>query len=413
MEPIDSLHPRWLRLLAESGLASEFTRGSGSHLYDAQGRAVLDFCGGYGAVSVGHFHPKAVTAIAEFLSSGRPALTAIGVPQVSQVLAHRAVAYACVPDHVVLFGGTGSEAIEIAIRACIAGTRRGEIVCVHGGFHGVTQAARELSSPLFDGADEPIAGIKTIRVHINDAKQVEHVVQTGNVAAVLIEIIQASAGAAEWTLQGLGCVAAVCQRTQTPLIVDEIMTGFARTGSPFAFHRLDGLVPDVIVSGKALTAGLVPLALVMIRRDLYYKACDNGMPQTLLGSTFSLSALAATLALAVLDVICADTFCAHAAQAASALLQSLEGLADGGLIGDVRGKGLLIAFQPLMTGDQPDAWSAYDFCKGALSRGLVVTPAPHAADFVVLTPPLNIGFEEIEIFEQITRDSILEARATT
>jgi 4-aminobutyrate aminotransferase-like enzyme len=87
--------------------------------------------------------------------------------------------------------------------------------------------------------------------------------------------------------------------------------------------------------------------------------------------------------------------------------------ANGGLVGDVRGKGMLIAFQPLMTFDQPNAWSAYDFCKAALSRGLVVTPAPHAADYVVLTPPLNIGFEEIEKFERIARDSIVEARTTS
>lgn len=412
MGQTNSLHPQWLRLLADSGLAAEFARGCGSYLYDTQGRAVLDFCGGYGAVSIGHFHPKAVTAIGEFLSSGRPALAAIGVPQVSQMLAHRAVEYAHVPDHVVLFGGTGSEAIEIAIRTCMMGTRRGDIVCVHGGHHGVTQAARELSSPLSDEADAPISGIKATRVNINDAEHIEDLVQSGKVAAVLVEIVQASAGAAEWTPDRLGRVAAVCQSTQTPLIIDEIMTGFARTASPFAFHRLDGMVPDVIVAGKSLTAGLVPLALLMVRRDLYDKACENGMPQSLLGSTFSLSALAATLALAVLDVICADTLCTHAAQAANGLLQSLERLADGGLVGGVRGKGMLIAFQPLIYSDQPSPWSAYDFCKAALGRGLVVTPAPHAADYVVLTPPLNIGLEEIEKFERIARDSIIEARAT-
>jgi putrescine aminotransferase len=242
----------------------------GSKVYDDQGNAYLDFAAGYGVFSVGHANEQVQAAVLRQLEK----LTYCPALALNEAYATLLEALADVlPSDLsrVFLAGSGSEAIEIALRLALnARPGRRRLVAVHHGFHGKTVGALGITGQ--DYLRTPFEPVwEDVRfVEYGDARAIADAVGDG-AAAVIVEPVL---GGGFVTVPPTGYIAelrTVCDRTNTVFIVDEVQTGFGRTGKMFAFEH-DGVVPDIVILTKGMTGGHTPMAAAVARDELV-RAC--------------------------------------------------------------------------------------------------------------------------------------------
>jgi ornithine--oxo-acid transaminase len=251
----------------------DFTRAQGPYLYDDAGQRYLDFDAGNGVFAIGRNHPVACSIMHELLDLKSPNMVDREIPVLAGVLAETLAERVPGAAHRVLFASTGSEAVEAALKFTRKLTGRPRLLFLDGDYHGATYGAMSVTGVPFvsQGLGPMLPGCEGIPR--NDLDRLERELSQGNVAGFIIEPIQ---GLEVRPLDPAYVVAAqrLCRQYGTALIVDEVFTGFGRTGRMFASEHF-GIEADLLVVAKALSAGYVPVGGVIIRKDLYDKVFDR------------------------------------------------------------------------------------------------------------------------------------------
>jgi acetylornithine/N-succinyldiaminopimelate aminotransferase len=356
-----------------------FVRGEGSLLWDDKGKRYLDFIQGWAVNCLGHSPPavaRALAAQAQRLISPSPAY----YNDVSLALAQALVERSCFDQ--VFFANSGAEANEGAIKlARKYGARHGngafEIITFGGAFHGRTLATMSASGKkAFEPLFEPkVSGFRKAR--LNDLDSVKALINA-NTVAVMLEPIQGEAGVWPATDQFLQALRSLTSEHGLLLIVDEIQTGMGRTGKLFHYEHA-GIEPDIMTLGKGIGGGVPLAALLATERASCFEHGDQG-------GTFNGNALMCAAGLAVLEEISKPEFMKSALEAGLFLESELQRLSARHGLGEVRGRGLLLALDlKLPIGASVVAQ--------ALQDGLLLnSPQPDALRFM---PALNVTREEI------------------
>lgn len=381
-------------------------RADGSRLWDVEGREYLDFAAGIGVLNVGHNHPRVVAAVRQQLERFAHTCFQVvmyeGYVRLAERLSHHA---GLGKPAKAFFATTGAEAVENAVKIARAATRRPAVIAFDGAFHGRTLMGMTLtgmSSPYKQNfgpfapeiyhtpfpyeyrgmtADGALA-----RLHELFAT----VVTPDQVAAILIEPEQGDGGFTPAPFAFLRALRGVCDQHGIVFIVDEIQTGFGRTGRMFAYQHA-GIHPDLVIMAKGLAGGL-PLSAVVGAAALMDAPEPGG-----LGGTYAGSPLACAAALAVLDVFEQEDLLGRAVQLGEVLHDGLlDLLARHQCIGEVRGLGPMLAIEIVQSRETkaPDAALTTAILEAARARGLIVIRCGVYRNVVRLLPPLVTSLED-------------------
>ncbi|WP_027578575.1 acetylornithine transaminase [Bradyrhizobium sp. Ai1a-2] len=386
----DATHPFDALMDITARPKTVFVRGEGSYLWDDTGRRYLDFMQGWAVNCLGHSPPavaEALAAQANCLLTPSPAF----YNEPSLKLANALVENSCFDQ--VFFANSGAEANEGAIKLARkygAKHRSGafEIITFEGGFHGRTLATMSASGKkAFEPLFEPkVPGFRKAR--LNDIASVKKLISS-NTVAVMLEPIQGEAGVWPATDQFLKELRTLTSEHGLLLIVDEIQTGMGRTGNLFHYEHA-GIAPDIMTLGKGIGGG-VPLAALLATE---HAACFEHGDQ---GGTFNGNPLMCAAGLAVLEQVSKPEFLKSVTDTGLFLEGELQRLSARHGLGDIRGRGLLLALDLKLP-------IGAAIVAQAFSKGLLInSPQPDALRFM---PALNVSRAEVsEMIE--TLDAIL------
>jgi ornithine--oxo-acid transaminase len=367
-------------------------RGKGVWVWDVDGKKYLDFLSAYSAVNQGHCHPKIIKALTEQANK----LTLTSRAFYNSVLGeYEKFITEYFGYDKVLPMNTGVEGDETAIKLArkwayeVKGIEKykAKIIFCEGNFHGRTMAAVSASTDpdCKDGFGPYLPGIEIIP--FNDINALEKALQDENVAAFLVEPIQGEAGVMVPDDGYLKKAHQLCKSKNVLLICDEVQTGLARTGKMLA-SDYENVKPDVLILGKALSGGVLPISAVLADDDimLVIKPGQHG-------STFGGNPLAGKVAIASLEVIKEENLAENAFKLGRYFREEMQKVVNElEIITLVRGKGLLnaIVIKPTSTGK-----TAWDVCFELKNNGLLAKPTH--GDIIRFAPPLIITKEEINL----------------
>jgi len=375
--------------------------GRGATLTDVDGNTFLDFTGGVGCLNVGHSHPHVVEAAQEQLAKFSHTDFTIVPYEVYVALAERLIAAAPFRSRAkAAFFNAGTEAIENAIKFARSYTGRPAVIAFEGGFHGRTLLSLSLTSkthPYKAGlgpfapeiyrvpfpneyrgpsADEALAALE--RALITQ-------VAAETVAAIVIEPVQGEGGFVVAPKPFVEGVRRLCDEHGIVLVVDEVQTGFGRTGKFFAIEHY-GIEPDLLTVAKSIAAGL-PLSGVIGKAEIMDAPGDSAI-----GGTYVGNPVAQAAALAVLDVIEDEGICEHARAGMESWQERWP------QIGDVRGLGAMLAIE--LVSDpatrQPDPDTATAVVETAAERGLLLLKSGIYANCIRVLAPLVLTDAELD-----------------
>jgi 4-aminobutyrate aminotransferase / (S)-3-amino-2-methylpropionate transaminase / 5-aminovalerate transaminase len=382
--------------------------GRGATLTDVDGNTFIDFTGGVGCLNVGHSHPRVVEAAQEQLAKFAHTDFTIVPYEVYVTLAERLIATAPFRSPAkAAFFNAGTEAVENAIKFARAYTGRPAVIGFEGGFHGRTLLSLSLTSkthPYKAGlgpfapevyrvpfpndyrgpsAEEALAALE--RALITQ-------VAAETVAAIVIEPVQGEGGFVVAPQAFLDGVRRLCDQHGIVMVVDEVQTGFGRTGKLFAIEHY-GIEPDLITVAKSIAAGL-PLSGVIGKAEIMDAPGDSAI-----GGTYVGNPVAQAAALAVLDVIEEESVCDRAAQLGETIRARMESWrARWPQIGDVRGLGAMLAIE-LVTepvSKEPDADTASAVVEAAAARGLLLLKSGIYSNCIRVLAPLILSDAELD-----------------
>ena len=359
-----------------------FVRGEGTMLFDDAGRRYLDFVGGIAVVSLGHAHPLVADAVATQARTLWHVSNLYGnelAPEVALTIDRLLAGGQGEAGGQVFFGNSGAEANECALKLARrwGGAGRHVVVTALGSFHG-----RTLATLTATGQPEKHVGFEPLPagfVHVpyDDLAAMDRAIDPATVAAVLLEPLLGEGGVVPPSSDYLAGVQAMCRERGVLLMLDEVQTGFGRTGRWFAFHD-QGLSPDVVTMAKSLGNGM-PVGACWARAEVAAALGPGDHGSTYGGQPLAMSAVRATLA-----VMEAEDVPARARRAGARLAQGLRTLPR---VASVRGQGLLLAAAL-------DGPVAKDVSAAALEQGLLVNPV--RPDALRLAPPLLVTDGEID-----------------
>ena len=257
-------NPVFVRMLKIIGFDREWASAEGAYLIDRDGTRFLDMLGGFGMFNVGRNNPTVRRALEEALALGTPNLPQLGLSDLPGLLAEALCAVAPASTDRVLFTNSGAESIEAAIKLGRAATGRTRIVANLGGFHGLTLGALSINgSPVFRERFEPLLPGVAL-VPFNDLEALEAELRSEDVALFVVEPVQGH-GVHLPEPGYLEGAQELCRRYGTLFCVDEVQTGFGRTGKLFALEHW-GLEPDLVTTAKSLSGGYVAAGALLLRR---------------------------------------------------------------------------------------------------------------------------------------------------
>ena len=403
------LDPSLVSVLRILGFDKAYRSARGSFLYDAAGRAYLDFHTGEGFASLGHGHPDVRAVLTAALDADFVDGVQIHYSVLAGMLAEELSARLPPELDAVFFTSTGAEAVDSAIKFARAATGRPRLLSCDSGFHGVTLGPLSIVGDEFfqEGFGPLLPGCA--RVPFGDLARLEAELRAKDVAAFIVEPIQGRLV----TLPPPGYLKAaqvLCRRYGTLFVLDEIQTGLGRTGTWFALERWE-LEPDTVLVGKALSGGYMPVAAMVTRREIYQRAVGALERSYVHQSTFGRNRLSMAAGLATMRIIDRDRLVARAARMGTLLLDGVRELQQRHeLIGDIRGAGLMIGIE-LQSPRSRKAQLGVRLMRMA-SEGLfpqlvviplhrdhgVITMAAGKNDVIKLLPPLTLSETEALTF---------------
>jgi 4-aminobutyrate aminotransferase / (S)-3-amino-2-methylpropionate transaminase / 5-aminovalerate transaminase len=396
--------------------------GRGALITDVDGNTFLDFTGGVGCLNVGHSHPRVVAAAQEQLERFSHTDFTIVPYEVYIALAERLCAIAPIAGETrAAFFNAGTEAIENAIKFARSYTKRSAVIAFEGGFHGRTLLSMSLTSkthPYKAGlgpfspevyrvpfaqdyrgptAAEALADLERALVTQVAAEQV---------AAIVIEPVQGEGGFVVAPREFLRGVRRICDENGIVLVVDEVQTGFGRTGRMWAIEHY-GIEPDLMVVAKSIAAGL-PLSGVIGRAEIMDAPADSAV-----GGTYVGNPVAQAAALAVLDVFEEEGLVERAAAIGETMRERMVRWQDRfAAIGDVRGLGAMLAIELVADREtkQPAPELATRITEVAAARGLLLLKSGIYSNCIRVLCPLVVSDGELDealgVWEQALEASL-------
>jgi acetylornithine/N-succinyldiaminopimelate aminotransferase len=369
-------------------------RAQGAYVWDDKGKRYLDFYGGHAVISIGHSHPHYVKKIARQLYNIGFYSNSVQMP-LQQELADKLGAMSGYNDYSLFLCNSGAEANENALKLASFHTGRKKVIAFKGSFHGRTSAAvAATDDPTIQAPINQTDNI--IFLPLNDLATLADALKKhgSELAAVLVEGIQGVGGVQIPNTNFMKAVAAGCERVGAMLILDEVQSGYGRSGKFFA-HQYAGIKPHLISMAKGMGNGF-PIAGLLISPELKAK---HGM----LGTTFGGNYLACVAGLAVLEVLENENLMQNAAQLGSHLIHELQELPG---VKEVRGQGLMIGVEL--------EFPCAAIRKQLLQEHCIFTGASSDKNTLRLLPPLNIGMHEVgmflKAFESIVHKQVVSAR---
>jgi len=350
-------------------------KGKGCHVWDENGTEYLDLYGGHAVISIGHAHPHYVEMISKQVAQLGFYSNSV-INKLQQQVAERLGKVCGYDDYALFLINSGAEANENALKLASFYNGRTRVVSCSKAFHGRTSLAVEVTNNPKIIAPINDCGHVTY-VPLNDTAALTAEVDKGDVCAVIIEGIQGVGGIQLPTDEFMHAAREACTRNNTVLILDEIQSGYGRTGKFFA-HQYQGIRPDLITVAKGIGNGF-PMAGVLIS-PMFTPVYGQ------LGTTFGGNHLACTAALAVLDVMEQEHLIDNAARVGSYLLDELKKFPQ---IKEVRGRGLMIGLEF----DAP----IKDLRLRLLKEQHVFTGVS-GTNVIRLLPPLCLSMDEAKLF---------------
>jgi diaminobutyrate-2-oxoglutarate transaminase len=432
--------PRSQRMLAEQAALESRARsyprsvpvalheGRGATLRDVDGNTYVDFFGGAGALNLGHGHPVVARAAREQQGRLVQALDFPTAPRLALMRRLRGILPGALRRTArIHFGGpTGSDAVEAALKLVRAHTGRRPLVAFQGSYHGMTADALSVTSDVACGGPQETAvhfmpfpycyrcplGLRPQTCGMACAKLLESSLEDPysglpKPAGVIVEPIQGEGGTIVPPPGWLARVHAITRRHEVPLIVDEIQTGFARTGAMFACEH-DGITPDVIVLSKGLGGIGYPLSGIA-----YDEALDTWEPGAHIG-TFRGNQVGMAAGAAAIELMGELDLPGHArelGELALGLLEDARAAQELDAIGEVRGRGLMIGVELVRERESRAPWPelADALRRACCERGLIIELGGHHGNVARFLPPLVISrgllVRGIEIFVQALSES--------
>ena len=382
--------------------------GEGATLTDVDGNTFIDFTGGVGCLNVGHANPHVVEAVQEQAARFFHTDFTIVPYEIYVTLAERLIALSPFRGAAkAAFFNAGTEAVENAVKFARAYTKRPAVIAFEGGFHGRTLLAMSLTSkthPYKAGlgpfspevyrvpfaqeyrgpsADDALAALERALVTTVAAE---------SVAAIVIEPVQGEGGFVVAPREFLQGVRRICDDNGIVLVVDEVQTGFGRTGKMFAIEHY-GIEPDLMIVAKSIAAGL-PLSGVIGKAEIMDAPGDSAI-----GGTYVGNPVAQAAALAVLDVFEEEGLVERAVALGDTIRARMQSWQDRWpAVGDVRGLGVMLAIElvrdPATKTPAPDLASA--IVEAAAERGLLLLKSGIYSNCIRVLVPLVIGDSELD-----------------
>jgi len=417
--PFDHLSPVWTHLTNQV-----IDRGEGAYVYTASGRRLLDLTCGIAVTNTGHCHPKVVKAIQE--QAARLIHAQINIyyhrPALRLVEELRRVVPASLDTF--FFSNSGAEAVEASLKLARHATGRPGVIVFQGSFHGRTVGTMSLTTsktvyrlkyqPLMPGVT--VAPFPEPYRHGWDPEtasqwclsELRHMLHThadpSETAALLVEPVQGEGGYLVPPPSFLPGLRQIADENGLLLILDEVQSGFGRTGKFFALEHF-GVVPDVLVMAKGLGSGL-PISAIAARRELM----DRWQPGTH-GGTYGGNAVACAAAAATVQVLLEEGLVDNAARQGQRLMTGLRALQKKHpVIGEVRGLGLMVGVEFTTKSGEPDPATAKAVQARCLANDLILLTCGPYVNVIRWIPPLIITAEQIDtalsIFDQALSDSL-------
>ncbi|UXP31329.1 aminotransferase class III-fold pyridoxal phosphate-dependent enzyme [Reichenbachiella agarivorans] len=351
-------------------------KGEGNYVYDTAGERYLDFYGGHAVISIGHSHPTYVTSITEQVNKIGFYSNSVQIPQ-QEELAEKLGVLSGYEDYDLFLCNSGAEANENALKLASFQNGRNKIVAFKNGFHGRTSlAVAATDNPKIQAAVNATDNIQLFE--LGDLEGVKAALATKEVACVIIEGIQGVGGINDPGAAFLEGLQKACKETGTIFILDEVQSGYGRTGKFFA-HQYADVKPDLITIAKGMGNGF-PIGGVIISPDF-----EASFGQ--LGTTFGGNHLACAAGLAVLDVMKAENLMNNSQQIGDYIISQLKDIKS---IKEIRGKGLLLGleFEDSVKELRGELLKKYKIFTGAATNPKVLR----------LLPPMTITKTEADIF---------------
>jgi ornithine--oxo-acid transaminase len=414
-----TINPQFMRVLRTIGFDRVWSRAEGQYLYDRDGNRYLDLLGGFGMFNVGRNNPRVRGALVETLELETPGSVQLGVSLLPGLLAEELLNRTPARLERVLFTSSGTEAVEAALKLGRAATGRSRVVSADHGFHGLTLGSLSVNGdPDFVDRFGPLLpGFS--RVPFGDLEALERELRSEDVALFLVEPVQGKgvnlppAGYLEGAQE-------LCRRYDTLFAVDEVQTGFGRTGKLFAFEHWT-LEPDLVTVAKSLSGGYVPVGALVMSSRVYDGVFDSLEHSVSHGSTFAPNDLAMAAGLATLRELDDLQLVERAARLGELLLGRTRPLVEAHeVVRDVRGLGLMWA----MEFGEPEsgrlAWRVMERMQTGLFAQLVVVPlftrhrilsqvAGHDLPVLKGLPPLVLDEQDIDAFAEALDSVIAKA----
>ena len=415
-----TINPQFVRVLRTIGFDRTWERAEGAYLWDAGGTRYLDMLGGFGMYNVGRNNANVRATLIEALELETPGMLAMGVSALPGLLAEELLARTPARLERCLFTSSGTETIEAALKLGRAATKRERVLSVDHGFHGLTLGSLSANGnaeftarfgPLLPGFD---------RVPFGDLEALEEQLRREDVALFLVEPVQGK-GVHLPPAGYLAGAQALCRHYGTLFCVDEIQTGFGRTGKLFAFEHW-GLEPDLVPVAKSLSGGYVPVGALLMSRAVHEAVFDSMENAVSHGSTFAPNELAMAAGLATLHELDEEGLVERSARLGAKLLELTQPLVDEfEVVQDVRGLGLMWAIEFGEPRKGKLSWKMIEKMQPGLFAQLVVVPlfsehkilsqvAGHKMAVLKVLPPLVVTDEDIEQFVEALTATIARAQ---
>jgi ornithine--oxo-acid transaminase len=370
-----------------SPLPVVLARGEGVWAWDTDGQKYLDCLSAYSSLSLGHRHPRIMSALevqAKRLTLTSRAFHNDRLGPFLQALCKYSAMEMALPMN------TGAEAVETAIKLVrMWGYRskgvardKAEIIVCRNNFHGRTTTIVGFSSDSQYRRDFGPYGAGFKLIDFDDADQLAAAI-TKNTVAFLVEPIQAEAGIHVPSAGYLTTARQICARNNVLFVLDEIQTGLGRTGLPFAYQHDEDAKPDVLILGKALGGGVYPVSATLANKEVMalFQPGEHG-------STFGGNPLGAAVGLEVLETLVDEQLAERASKLGAVLLNGLQAI-NSDAVAEIRGRGLLVGIEL-----HKQAGSAQDYCARLLERGVLAKDTHEQV--IRFAPPLTIEREELQ-----------------
>jgi ornithine--oxo-acid transaminase len=415
-----TINPQFVRVLRTIGFDRPWERAEGAYLFDADGNRYLDMLGGFGMYNVGRNNPRVREAIGQYLGLETPGMLAMGVTALPGLLAEALLDLTPPRLERCLFTSSGTEAVEAALKLGRAATKRTRVVSTEHGFHGLTLGSLSANgNPEFTDRFGPLLPGFDF-VPFGDLDALETQLRSEDVALFIVEPVQGK-GVNLPPAGYLEGAQALCRRYGTLFCVDEVQTGFGRTGKMFAFEHW-GLEPDLVPLAKSLSGGYVPVGALLMSRSVHEVVYDSMENAVAHGSTFAPNELAMVAGLATLHELEDQRLVERSARLGARLLELTEPFVEElEVVREVRGLGLMWAIEFGEPRSGRLSWKMIERVQPGLFAQLVVGPlfsehrilsqvAGHKLAVVKALPPLMLSDEDLEQFVDALATTVASAQ---